>query len=168
MRKGVNIQWYKLFIVIYKRLFPQLFTEKYLELLSSIYSISMRFYDLFSALLGVQQSTPIGNYCGSQSVFGYSLEGFVQFKTPQLLDLSITGDFNINCPNEPYYFDGNYIILQNLYSDGDCIHDNLNDNNIIISSILFDDTNNQIDLSVKYSIAKFDLSLTSCNHFYII
>ena len=128
----------------------------------------MRFYDLFSVLFGLQQSSPIGNYCGSKTVLGYSLDGFVQFKTPLLLDLSITGDFNIDCPNEPYFFDGNYIILRNLYSDGDCIHDNLNDNNIILNSILFDDTSNQIDLSIKYSIANIEVSLTPCRPFYSI
>lgn len=123
----------------------------------------MKFYDFFTAFFTLQQSAPIGQYCGSKYFSGHELDGTVLFKLPQLLDFYITGDFYINCPNEPFFFDGNYIILQNLYIDGDCIHDNLKDNNIILNSIFFDDTTNQIQVSVKYSIANFDVSLSQCS-----
>jgi hypothetical protein len=81
------------------------------------------------------------------------------------LDFAISGDFTINCVNEYYVLDGSQIILRDIGLVGDCTHDALADNKITLSSITYDSSANQINVSVKYSIAKIDILLSNCNSF---
>lgn len=105
---------------------------------------------------------PAGTYCGTKTVFGESISGIVDLKTSSLLDFTISGDFNIDCLDEAYSVSGNQILLTGINTPGDCTHDALSDNKITLNSITYDEALNQIDVSVKYSIAKLDILLTPC------
>jgi hypothetical protein len=122
----------------------------------------MRFYDCITALFAFTQS-PIGTYCGSKTVFGETVNGVVRFKSPELLDFVISGDFDINCFDEYYSVDGSNIVLRDIGLEGDCTHDALTDNKITLNSIAYDAVSNKLDVSVKYSIAKLDIELTPCD-----
>lgn len=122
----------------------------------------MRFSDIFAALFALY-SSPTGTYCGSKTVFGETINGQVRFKSSELLDFAISGDFTINCADEYYMLDGSQIILRDIGVVGDCTHDALTDNKIMLDSITYDSSVNQINVAVKYSIAKIDILLSSCN-----
>ena len=126
----------------------------------------MKFYnfvfDFISALFVFTQS-PTGTYCGSKTVFGETVNGVVRFKSPELLDFVISGDFVIDCSDEYYSVDGSNVVLRDIGLEGDCTHDALTDNQIILNSITYDATSNKMDVSVKYSIAKLDIELTPCD-----
>ena len=105
---------------------------------------------------------PAGTYCGTKTVFGESISGVVDLKTSTLLDFTISGDFCIYCMDEAYSVNGNQILFTDINTPGDCTHDALSDNKITLNSITYDEALNQIDVSVKYSIAKLDILLTPC------
>ena len=119
-------------------------------------------FDFISALLALTQS-PTGTYCGSKTVFGETVNGVVRFKSPELLDFVISGDFAIDCSDEYYSVDGSNVVLRDIGLEGDCTHDALTDNQITLNSITYDATSNKLDVSVKYSIAKLDIELTPCD-----
>jgi hypothetical protein len=122
----------------------------------------MRFYDLISIILALVQS-PVGKYCGSKTVFGETINGVVTFKSPEILDFVISGDFTINCADEYYLLSGSQVVLRDIGTAGDCTHDALEENKITLDSITYDSTANTIDVAVKYSIAKIDIKLTPCS-----
>ena len=121
----------------------------------------MRAIHLFLGWL-FSSSVPTGTYCGTKTVFGESISGVVNLKTADRLDFTISGDFSIDCADEAYSVSGNQIILADINVPGDCTHDALSDNKITLNSITYDGALNQIDVSVKYSIAKLDILLTPC------
>ena len=120
----------------------------------------MKWYDFILAFFSLSSSQPSGSYCGSKTLFGESIVGVVNLKTSNVLDFTISGDFSINCVDEAYSVSGNQIMLTNVGVAGDCTHDALSDNKITLNSITYDEPNNQIDVSVKYSVAKIDILLT--------
>jgi hypothetical protein len=122
----------------------------------------MKWYDFILAWFSLPfyDSQPSGSYCGSKTLFGESIVGVVNLKSANVLDFTISGDFSINCVDEPYSVSGNQILLTNAGVAGDCTHDALNDNQITLNTITYDEANNQIDVSVKYSVAKIDILLT--------
>jgi len=122
----------------------------------------MRISDFIAAFFALY-SSPTGTYCGSKTVFGETINGKVRFKSPELLDFAISGDFAINCVDEYYVLDGSHIILRDIGVVGDCTHDALSDNKITLDSIMYDSSANQINVAVKYSIAKIDILLSNCN-----
>ena len=124
----------------------------------------MRFVDLVLGLIfpSVLLQGPVGTYCGTKTVFGESISGIVDLKTSTLLDFTISGDFSIDCADETYSISGNQVMLAGIDTPGDCTHDALSDNQITLNSITYDGALNQIDVSVKYSVAKLDIILTPC------
>ncbi len=122
----------------------------------------MRLYDFFSALFALTQS-PVGTYCGSKTVFGETVNCVVRFKSAELLDFVISGDFAIDCSDEYYSVDGSSVVLRDIGLVGDCTHDALTDNKITLNSITYDAVSNKLDVSVKYSVAKIDVLLTPCS-----
>ena len=123
----------------------------------------MRFTDLIMAFIAhFSLNQPSGTYCGTKTVFGESISGIVDLKTSDRLDFTISGDFSINCMGEAYSVSGNQILLTDINVPGDCTHDALSDNKITLNSITYDGALNQIDVSVKYSVAKLDILLTPC------
>ena len=123
----------------------------------------MNLYNFIVILMSLGQTQqPSGAYCGTKSVFGDSITGLVTFRSSSILDFALSGDFNIDCTDESYSISGNQIIFTDINMPGDCTHDALNDNQIVLNSITYDTTKNTIDVSVKYSIAKIDILLTQC------
>ena len=122
----------------------------------------MRFYDLISVILALGQS-PVGKYCGSKTVFGETINGVVTFKSPEILDFAISGDFTINCADEYYSLSGSQVVLRDIGVAGDCTHDALAENKITLDAIAYDSTANSLDVTVKYSVAKIDIKLTPCS-----
>lgn len=112
---------------------------------------------IFYALVGVV--SPSGKYNGSKTVFGETIGASVSFRDRNTLDFEITGAFALNCAGEPYLLSGNEIVLSDIDEIGDCAHDALVDNGVTLTDILYDETKNQITVSVKYSVAKIDLVL---------
>ena len=112
---------------------------------------------IFYALVGV--GSPSGKYVGSKTVFGETIGASVSFRDSNTLDFSITGAIALNCAGEPYVLSGNEIVISDIDEVGDCAHDALVDNGVTLTDILYDETKNQITVSVKYSVAKIDLVL---------
>jgi hypothetical protein len=119
----------------------------------------MKWYDIIVVWFSLS-GQPSGSYCGTKTLFGESIAGLVNLKSANVLDFTISGDFNINCVDEAYSVSGNQIVLRDVGVAGDCTHDALSDNKITLNSITYDEANNQIDVSVKYSVAKIDILLT--------
>jgi len=124
--------------------------------------IKMRFYDIISAILALGQ-LPTGKYCGSKTVFGETINGIVTFKSSEILDFAISGDFTINCTDEYYTVSGSQVILRDIGVSGDCTHDALAENKITLDAITYDSGANSLDVAVKYSIAKINIQLTPCS-----
>jgi len=103
------------------------------------------------------QSSPLGTYIGSKTVFGETVNAAINVKDTEKLDFSISGDFVLNCKDEYYSYADGKIVLDDLEIVGDCAHDALVDNQITLKDILFDQTLNQITVSVKYSIMTLDI-----------
>ena len=122
----------------------------------------MRIYDLVASILTLGQS-PVGKYCGSKTVFGETINGVVNFKTSDMLDFAISGDFTINCADEYYSLSGSQVVLRDIGVAGDCTHDALADNKITLDAITYDSAANTLDVAVKYSIAKIDILLAPCS-----
>lgn len=122
----------------------------------------MRFYDIIAGILALGQS-PTGKYCGSKTVFGETINGIVTFKSPEILDFAISGDFTINCADEYYSLSGSQVVLRDIGVAGDCTHDALAENKITLDAIAYDSTANSLDVTVKYSVAKIDIKLTPCS-----
>jgi len=101
-----------------------------------------------------------GVYFGSKTLFGETITANVNFKDSTNLDISITGDFTLNCNDESYSLLNNQIILDDIGVVGDCAHDSLVDNNIVIGNIVYDNVKNDITLSVVYSVLHLDIVLT--------
>ena len=122
----------------------------------------MRFYELLSILFALGQS-PTGKYCGTKTLFGETINGVVDFKTPEILDFAISGDFTINCTGEHYTVSGTSVLLSDINVAGDCTHDALSDNKITLTGITYDSSANTLDVAVKYSVAKLDIVLSPCS-----
>ena len=122
----------------------------------------MWFFSSLATLLLFNQ-TPSGKYLGSKSLFGETIQANVNFKDPSNLDITISGDFVLNCADESYSVTNNQIVLDDIDIVGDCAHDALVDNNIIIQSIAYDSSRNDITLTVVYSVLHLDIVLTHEN-----
>jgi hypothetical protein len=118
----------------------------------------MWFFSSLATLLLFNQ-TPSGKYLGSKSLFGETIQANVNFKDTSNLDISISGDFVLNCADESYSVTNNQIVLDDIDIVGDCAHDALVDNNIVIQSIAYDSSRNDITLTVVYSVLHLDIVL---------
>ena len=111
--------------------------------------------------------SPSGKYIGSKTVFGETVGASVYFRDSNTLDFAITGAFELNCAGEPYAVSENEIVLLDINHVGDCAHDALIENSVTLNDIVYDGTNNQITVSVKYSVAKIDLVLSPALNFMV-
>ncbi len=118
-----------------------------------------QFFVLISSLFG---STPSGSYCGSKTILGETISAVVDFHDTQFLDFTISGDIALDCPNEAYFLSGSDIVLRDIGVAGDCAHDALADNKIILQHITYDSASNTIDVAVKYSVMQLSIPLTVC------
>jgi hypothetical protein len=122
----------------------------------------MRFFEFLSVLFALGQS-PVGKYCGTKTLFGETINGVVNFKSSDVLDFAISGDFTINCVDEHYTVSGSSVMLSDIDVAGDCTHDALSDNKITLTGITYDSSANTLDVAVKYSVAKLDITLSPCS-----
>ena len=116
---------------------------------------------LFTFLAGVFLTikTPSGSYVGSKTLFGETIGAIVNINDATSLDFTVSGDFTLDCKDESYSVVGDAIVLDDIELVGDCAHDALMDNQITLKGIVYDNTQNQITVSVKYSIANVDIVL---------
>lgn len=110
-------------------------------------------------------TVPSGFYSGSKSLFGETINAVVDLKTATTLDFGVSGDFLLDCKDEPYTVSGSSVQITNIGVAGDCAHDALSDNKITLKSIVYDSAKDTITVSVKYSIANVDIVLTKATFF---
>jgi len=128
----------------------------------------MKWITVLLAYFFSNQSSPLGRYAGSKTVFGETVNAAINVKDTEKLDFSISGDFVLNCKDEYYSYADGKIVLDDLEIIGDCAHDALVDNQITLKDILFDQTLNQITVSVKYSIMTLDILLIPNDYVWIL
>ena len=109
-------------------------------------------------------TVPSGLYSGSKSLFGETINAVVDLKSATTLDFGITGDFTFatlaDCKDELYTISLPNILITNIDVVGDCAHDALTDNKIILKGIVYNSATDIITVSVKYSLANVDIVLT--------
>ena len=105
-------------------------------------------------------TVPSGLYSGSKSLFGETINAVVDLKSATTIDFGITGDFTLDCKDELYTISSPNILITNIDVVGDCAHDALTDNKIILKGIVYDSVTDIITVSVKYSVANVDIVLT--------
>ena len=83
---------------------------------------------LLSSLLAAATANPSGDYSGSKTVLGETINAKISVTSDNLLDLSISGVIDLACTDEAYTLSGAEIDLDNIDVDGDCAHDALKEN----------------------------------------
>jgi hypothetical protein len=119
----------------------------------------MKFLYILASLFYTAQ-VPVGNYVGSKTLFGETINAVVNINDATSLDFAISGDFTLDCKDESYSLVDNTIVLDDIDIVGDCAHDALVDNEITLKGIVYDAEQNQITVTAKYSIATVDIVLT--------
>ncbi len=120
---------------------------------------------LLNGILGffILKQAPVGNYVGSKTVFGETIDATVAFHDSSVLDFAISGAFVLDCSNEAYQLVLGNVVLRDIDVAGDCAHDALDANGVDLTKIVYNDATNQITVSVKYSVAKIDIVLSPEN-----
>ena len=112
------------------------------------------------ALPASLSTTPSGAYSGSKSVLGETINALVSVNSDTSMDLTISGVIELSCADEAYHLDGSDVVVDNIDQDGDCAHDALAENGVTLKSVSYDDANDEITVSVKYSVLSIDLVLS--------
>ena len=110
-------------------------------------------------------TTPSGAYSGSKTVLGETINALVSVNSETSMDLSISGVIDLSCADEAYHIDGSDIVVENIDQDGDCAHDALAENSVTLKSVTYDDSKDEITVSVKYSVLSIDLVLSKNGEF---
>jgi len=109
---------------------------------------------------------PNGKYCGTVGVLNMKLDGEMNFNTDGKVDFSTSDAISITCIAEPFTMDGSLIMITDIGTPGDCVHDALVNNNVSVESVTYSKETNQIVLkaSIKIQLFTFPVSmtLTSC------
>jgi hypothetical protein len=103
---------------------------------------------------------PHGSYTGSKTVLGQKIETKIKVNSDTSIDLSISGVISLACTDEAYHLDGNEVVVDNLAVDGDCAHDALAENGVTFKSATYDESKDEVTVSVKYSVMTIDMVLT--------
>jgi hypothetical protein len=111
----------------------------------------------YSPLFALQ--APAGDYKGSKSVLGDTITIEVDILSSSALNLQFSGPLTLNCANEPYSISGSTITLTNINTQGDCVHDALQQNSVSIESISYDATGDDINVKAKYSFLSLSFEL---------
>jgi len=117
--------------------------EEYFRLMAPIYALQ----------------SPAGDYKGSKSVLGETINIDASFNSDNTLNLVFTGPLSLNCAEEPYVISGDAIDLPNDTKSGDCIHDALQSNSVTLEGITYDSSSDKIDIKAKYSFLSLDIEL---------
>ena len=73
-------------------------------------------------------TSPSGNYSGSKTVLGETINAAISVTSDSLMDLSISGVIDLACTDEKYTLNGAEIDLDDIGVSGDCAHDALEEN----------------------------------------
>jgi len=119
----------------------------------------MKFFQFLASLLFVTR-VPSGMYSGSKTLFGETINAVVIINDEQSLDFAVTGDFTLDCKDEHYSLVEDEIVLHDIELVGNCAHDALMDYGIVLKGIFYDETNYDITVSTKYSVANVDIILS--------
>jgi len=105
-------------------------------------------------------TTPSGSYTGSKTVLGQKIETNIKVNSDTSMDLTISGVIDLACADEAYHLDGSDVVVDNLDVDGDCAHDALAENGVTFKGATYDDSKDEITVTVKYSVMTIDMTLT--------
>jgi C1A family cysteine protease len=112
------------------------------------------------AALSLASSALTGEYSGSKTILGQSINAKLTIKSDSAVDIDITGVAAVACADEPYSYDGAAAInLPNKDVAGDCVHDNLADAGAEIKSISYDTSKDEITVEAKYSFVTVSVVL---------
>lgn len=78
----------------------------------------------------------------------------------QSMDLKITGPASIDCSNEACTISNDKITITNAGTAGDCVHDQLAKNHVTLQSITYNESEDSIQVSVKYTFVPITIKLT--------
>lgn len=116
--------------------------------------------------VAIKPVVPKGKYCGTVSLLGITLNGEMNFPTNGKVDFSTSDAISITCVAEPFTMDGSLIMITDIGTQGDCVHDALVSNNVSVESITFSKETNQITLKATVKISFFNvpvsMTLSSC------
>ena len=87
----------------------------------------MKLFALFS-LFAMAAAAPSGEYSGSKTVLGQSINAKISATSDTSMDLSISGVIELSCSDEAYHISGAEILIDNIAQAGDCAHDALEEN----------------------------------------
>jgi len=105
-------------------------------------------------------TTPTGIYAGSKTVLGETINAQVTIESATSLEFTISGLIDIDCIGEEYTMSGSDISITHITESGDCAHDALADNSVTLKGITYNDSSDEITVSVKYSVMSIDLTLS--------
>lgn len=121
---------------------------------------------LLSALVASALATPSGDYVGSLMITdSQSVDVTLAFVDEAHLNFLVSAEVEgrtvtgIDCENEGYsYSSDNTLMLTGLHDEGNCIHDNLEENGAELESVSFDPESDKI--TIKLADYDFSLELT--------
>jgi len=121
---------------------------------------------LLSALVASALATPSGDYVGSLMITdSQSVDVTLAFVDEAHLNFLVSAEVEgrtvtgIDCENEGYsYINDNTLMLTGLHDEGNCIHDNLEENGAELESVSFDPESDKI--TIKLADYDFSLELT--------
>lgn len=116
--------------------------------------------NMFAPVVNMLAASPTGTYTGSKTIAGQTVNGQVNFQDASLLEFIISGLIDIDCKDEAYTLSGSDIVITNVLTAGDCAHDALADNSVSLKSVTYNDSSDEITVSVKYSIMNIDIVMT--------
>ena len=67
--------------------------------------------------------------------------------------------FYFACSGEEFTLSGDEVTVDHITEAGDCAHDALDDNNVELKGITYDESKDEITVSVKYSVLSLDIVL---------
>lgn len=100
----------------------------------------------------IKPTGPVGKYCGSVSFLNITLKAQMNFPTNGKIDFSTSDAISITCNAEPFTMDGSLIMITDIGTQGDCVHDALSRNNVSVESITYSKETNQILLKANVKI----------------
>ena len=115
---------------------------------------------LASWMAGSSLTAPSGDYTGSVTKLGQTINTEVDINSETSMNLIISGAIDISCSDEAYTLNGSEVTVDNIGVDGDCAHDALAENKVTLEDIKYDDSKDEITVSVKYSVLNIDVVLT--------
>ncbi|GMI02426.1 hypothetical protein TrVE_jg2891 [Triparma verrucosa] len=113
-------------------------------------------------------AAPSGEYSGSKTVLGQSINAKISATSDTSMDLSISGVIELSCSDEAYHMSGADILIDNIAQAGDCAHDALEENSVTLEKSVYDEAADTITVSVKYSVMSIDLVLTKGSSNFVI